>query len=162
MVVRHRALQWVALAGWLALAYAAATVGALASVQAAEFYASLHQPVWAPPPGVFGPVWTVLYTLMGVAVWRVWCSPAPRRMALTLFCVQLAANSLWSWLFFAWRLGAVASVEVVVLFALIAATIAAFWRISRIAAALLLPYLAWVGFASLLTLALWRGNPDLL
>ena len=88
------------LLGWLFAAFAAAAVGAVASVDAPSFYAQLNKPSWAPPAGVFGPVWTVLYALMGVAAWLVWRSPGPKRAALTLFGAQLAANALWSWLFF--------------------------------------------------------------
>jgi tryptophan-rich sensory protein len=79
-----------------------------------------------------------------------------------LFGAQLAANALWSWLFFAWHRGALAAVEVVVLLALIAATVAAFWRASRLAGLLLVPYLVWVSFASVLTWTVWRSNPGLL
>ena len=154
--------RFLGLIGWLLLAFAAAAVGALASVDAASFYARLDKPSWAPPPTVFGPVWSVLYALMGIAAWLVWRSPGPKLLALGLFGAQLAANALWSWLFFAWHRGALASVEVLVLLALIAATALAFWRASRLAALLLVPYLLWVAFASLLTWTLWRGNPGLL
>ncbi|HEY6820835.1 MAG TPA: TspO/MBR family protein [Burkholderiales bacterium] len=147
---------------WLLVAFVAAAVGAIASVDAASFYGQLSRPSWAPPAGVFGPVWSVLYALMGIAaglVWRV----HPRRVAgLAIFIAQLAVNALWSWLFFAWRLGALAFIDALVLFALIAVTIVLFWRASRIAAFLLLPYLAWVGFASALSWAVWKRNPGLL
>ena len=101
---------------------------------------------------------------MGIAAWLVWREQGASRMraALTLFVAQLCVNALWSWLFFAWHKGAFAFADVLVLLALIAATIAAFWRIRRLAGALMLPYLAWVGFASALTWAVWQGNPKLL
>ena len=152
----------LALAAWLLVTFAAAAVGAIASVDAAQFYAQLSKPSWAPPAGLFGPVWSVLYALMGIAAWLVWRSPAPRAVALGLFAAQLTANALWSWLFFAWHRGALAMVEILVLLALIVATVVAFGRISRAAALLLTPYLLWVGFASLLTWAVWRSNPGLL
>lgn len=148
--------------GWLLVVFVAAAVGAVASVDAPSFYAQLNKPSWAPPAGMFGPVWTVLYALMGVAAWLVWRSPGPKRAALTLFGAQLAANALWSWLFFAWHRGALAAVEILVLLALIVAMIVAFWRISRLAALLMVPYLLWVSFASVLTWAVWRSNPTLL
>jgi tryptophan-rich sensory protein len=154
--------QWLALAGWLLLVAAAAALGAVASLDAASFYAQLNKPSWAPPAGVFGPVWSVLYALMGVAAWLVWRSPTRRPGAIGLFLAQLAANALWSWLFFAWHQGALAAVEVLVLLALILATIVAFRRASRIAALLLVPYVLWVAFASALTWAVWRANPGLL
>jgi tryptophan-rich sensory protein len=143
-------------------AYAAAAVGAIASVDAASFYAQLSKPSWAPPAGVFGPVWSTLYALMGIAAWLVWRSPGPKRVALGLFGAQLAANALWSWLFFAWHRGALAAVEVLVLLALIVVTVIAFARASRLAALLLVPYLVWVSFASVLTWTVWRSNPGLL
>lgn len=156
--------QWLGLAGWLALAFAAAAIGAVASVSAREFYAALVRPAWAPPGWLFGPVWTALYALMGVSAWLVWRERgfAGARAALALFIVQLAVNALWSWLFFAWRLGGPAFAEVLLLWCLIVATVIAFRRISALAALLLLPYLAWVTFASALTFAVWRLNPALL
>lgn len=152
------------LAGWLLVVFAAAGLGAIASSGAAEFYGRLDRPDWAPPSELFSPVWTVLYLLNGVAAWLVWRREgfAGARGALTLFLVQLAANAAWSWLFFGLRSGAIAFIEVVVLWALIVATIVVFRRVSRIAALLLLPYLAWVTYAAALTLALWRANPAVL
>ena len=160
----RRSLLWdlLGLLGWLLAAFVTAAVGAVASVDAPSFYAQLSKPSWAPPAWVFGPVWTVLYGLMGIAAWLVWRSPGPKRAALTLFGAQLVANALWSWLFFAWHRGALAAVEILVLLALIVAMIVAFWRISRVAALLMVPYLLWVAFASLLTWAVWRSNPALL
>jgi tryptophan-rich sensory protein len=101
---------------------------------------------------------------MAIAAWLAWRSaglPAAR-LAAGLFAMQLLANALWSWLFFAWRLGAAAFAEVLLLWLLILATAVAFWRISRLAALLLAPYLAWVSFAAALTWAVWRANPHLL
>jgi benzodiazapine receptor len=158
------ARQVVGLVAWLAVCFAAAAIGAAASASAPAFYRELDLPAWAPPASWFGPVWTLLYALMGVSAWLVWRERGwpGVRAALAVFLVQLAANALWSWLFFAWRQGLLAFVEILVLFVLIVATIGLFWRVSRLAAALLLPYLAWVGFASALTLAIWRRNPELL
>lgn len=160
----NRSRQWLGLAGWLALAFATAAIGAVASVSAKAFYAELVRPAWAPPGWLFGPVWTALYALMGVSAWLVWRERgfAGARAALALFIVQLAVNALWSWLFFAWRLGGPAFAEVLLLWCLIVATVIAFWRIRPLAAVLLLPYLAWVTFASALTFAVWHLNPVLL
>jgi benzodiazapine receptor len=101
---------------------------------------------------------------MGVAAWLVWRARgfAGARSALLVFIVQLAANALWTWLFFVWRQGGLAFAEILVLWVLILVTTGLFWRVSRAAAALLLPYLAWVSLASVLTLATWRLNPELL
>jgi tryptophan-rich sensory protein len=162
MTSRSLPSQLVGLLAWLLAAFATGAVGAAASVDAGSFYAQLSKPSWAPPAWVFGPVWSALYLLMAVSAWLVWRSPGSRAVALGLFAAQLAANALWSWLFFAWHRGALAAVEVLVLLALIVATAVAFRRISRLAALLLVPYLVWVGFASVLTWVLWRGNPGLL
>ena len=162
MTPRSLSSQTVGLLGWLLAAFAAAALGAVASVDAASFYAQLSKPSWAPPAWVFGPVWSTLYALMGVAAWLVWRSPGSNKIALGLFGAQLGANALWSWLFFAWHRGALAALEVLVLLALILATIVAFSRTSRLAALLLVPYLLWVSFASVLTWTVWRSNPGLL
>jgi translocator protein len=162
VTLRSLPSEFVGLLGWLLAAFAAGAVGAVASVDAASFYAQLSKPSWAPPAWVFGPVWSALYALMGIAAWLVWRSPGAKGVALGLFGVQLAANALWSWLFFAWHRGAMAAVEVLVLLALIVAAVAAFSRISRLSALLLVPYLLWVSFASVLTWAVWRSNPGLL
>ena len=163
---RSGAKQFAGLVAWLILAFAAAAVGAVASVQAASFYSQLARPSWAPPPGVFGPVWSVLYTLMGVAAWLVWRQPQENgqrhTVPIALFVAQLLVNALWSWLFFAWHLGGAAFADVLVLLALIAATITAFWCVRPLAAILLLPYFAWVGFASALTWSVWQSNPGVL
>jgi len=147
---------------WLLAVFATAALGALASADAPAFYAQLAKPTWAPPAGVFGPVWSVLYLMMAFAICLVWRSPQHDKNALVLFGAQLAANALWSWLFFAWHQGALAFADVVLLWGLIAATIGAFWRTSRLAALMLLPYWLWVSFATALTFAVWRGNPALL
>ena len=158
------ARQWIGLAGWLAASYAAAAVGGVASARAGDFYQQLARPAWAPPSWLFGPVWTTLYLMMGIAAWLVWRQRGFRgaRGALTLFVVQLAANALWTWLFFAWRRGALAFGEILLLWVLIVATLLAFWRIRPLAGALLVPYLLWVSFAAALTWSVWRLNPGLL
>ena len=158
------AKQGLGLAGWLLASFAAAGMGGLASVNAAGFYGDLVRPPWAPPAWLFGPVWSVLFLLMGVSAWLVWRDHGFRGAgaALKLYLAQLLANALWSWLFFAWRQGAFAFAEVTVLWLLIAATIFSFWRLNRLAALLLVPYLAWVSFAAALNFVLWRLNPVVL
>lgn len=152
------------LLAWFAITFAAAGIGAMASAGAGEFYAQLVRPGWAPPASVFGPVWTLLYALMAFAAWSVWrirgTTTAPRTLAL--YVVQLVVNALWSWLFFGMRSGAAAFADVVLLFALVAACTVAFWRVRRLAGMLMMPYLAWVGFACVLTWQVWRLNPQLL
>ena len=164
MTQLSKTTQIIGLAGWLVICFAAAAIGAAASIQAGTFYAQIIRPDWAPPGALFGPVWTVLYTLMGISAWLVWRKGGYRTVlvALKLFFIQLAINALWSWLFFAWRLGAMAFVDIVLLLVLIVATIVAFWRYSRLAGALLVPYLLWVGFASVLNYSIWQLNPQIL
>jgi benzodiazapine receptor len=146
--------------GWLLVIVAAASVGIVTSARAASFYGQLSQPVWAPPAWLFGPMWSVLYLLMTVAAWLVWREHgfSGAGVALGLFLVQLAANALWSWLFFALHRGALSTAEIGLLWVLILATIVAFWPLHQLAALLLVPYLAWVTVASALTLSLWRAN----
>lgn len=152
------------LLGWLVLSFAAAGVGSAASVNSGAFYAELSRPVWAPPGWLFGPVWTALYTLMGVAAWLVWREDRKRgrAAALSLNVAQLVANALWTWIFFEWKSGLWAFAEILLLLALLVATVAAFWRVRRLAGALMAPYLLWVAFASCLTWAVWQANPTVL
>ncbi len=98
---------------------------------------------------------------MGISAWLVWRKSGFQKAgsALSLFLFQLAVNALWTWLFFVWHLGCLAFVEILFLWLLIIATVFMFWRHHRVAGALLLPYLAWVSFASVLTWAAWKGNP---
>jgi tryptophan-rich sensory protein len=149
------------LLGWIVLTAVAAAIAAIASTGAPAFYARLVRPSWAPAAAVFAPVWTVLYVLMAIAAWRV-SRARGGWLPLTLFVVQLGVNALWSWLFFVWRHGALALADIVLLWLLVAATIAAFWRVSRVSAILLLPYLAWITFAGLLCYRVWRANPQAL
>jgi tryptophan-rich sensory protein len=149
---------------WLVVSYGASAVGAVASIQAKSFYGQLLQPAWSPPPWLFGPVWTVLYALMAIAAWLVWRSGGFRThpIALALFLGQLILNALWSWLFFAWQLGAGAFADIVLLWMLIVATLVGFWRVRPLAGVLLLPYLLWVSFALALNYVLWQLNPQVL
>ena len=154
--------EWLGLIGWLLGVFVAAAIGALATRDARAFYAGLVKPTWAPPGWLFGPVWTALYLMMGVAAWLVWrrAGWAGAAGALSLFLGQLVCNALWSWLFFAWRRGALAFADIVLLCGLIVATLIAFAHVHRLAAILLLPYLAWVIFATALTRGIWRANVD--
>ena len=155
--------KWFGLIGWLVISFVAAGFGAVASIHAAEFYQGLVRPPWAPPGWLFGPVWSVLYTAMGISAWLVWVKQgfSGARAGLWLFMAQLMANGLWSWLFFAWHRGAPAFIDVVVLWVLILCTVVAFWRVRPVAGVLLLPYLAWVSFASALCYTTWKLNPGI-
>jgi len=130
------------------------------------WYRTLDRPAWTPPDRVFGPVWTTLYALMGVAGARVWLAEDrrtgapddPVMVALALHAIQLELNLMWSWLFFDRRRIDLALADIIALDAAIAATIVAFWRVRPDAAALLSPYLAWSSFATALNAELLRRN----
>jgi translocator protein len=156
--------QTLGLVMWLAVTFIAAGTGAVASSEAGTFFQQLVRPPWAPPAWLFAPAWTVLYILMGVSAWLVWRIQGFRanRLSLSLYIIQLVANAIWTWIFFLWKRGALAFVEILILWALIFITIIVFWRVRKLAGILMLPYLGWVSFASALTLAVWRLNPGLL
>jgi len=156
--------QITGLIAWLLVVFIAAGIGAAASVDAGPFYIHLDRPSWAPSPSIFGPVWTILYALMGIAAWLIWRSGGFRaaRFALSLFLAQLVLNALWSWLFFGWHRGALAFADLLVLWVLIVATCIAFWRIGSLPGALLIPYLLWVSFACVLDYSVWQLNPRVL
>jgi len=127
----------------------------------ATWYPVIEKPAFTPPSWVFGPVWTILYLLMGIAAFLVWQKglrvPAVR-VALVWFLVQLALNALWTPVFFGLRRIDLALVVILLLWAAIAVTIFYFLRISRLAAGLLVPYLLWVSFAMVLNASLWHLN----
>ena len=148
----------LALAGWVALCFSAASLGAI--FMPGEWYLALQKPSWNPPGWIFGPVWSALYTMMAVAAWLVWRRGgfAAQRRPLALFLTQLGLNAAWTPLFFGLHRPGLAFSEIVLLWLAIAATLAAFRPVSRVAAWLLMPYLVWVSFATMLNLALWRLN----
>lgn len=153
--------QALALFAFVAVCLAIGAIGgAVTSTSVGTWYQSLHKPPFNPPDWVFGPVWTVLYIAMAVAAWRVWrrLGFGGARHALMLFAIQLALNLAWSVVFFGFQHIGMALVEILVLLAFIGATAVAFWRADRIAGLLFVPYLGWVGFATLLNASLWRLN----
>lgn len=141
--------------------FGAAAVGsAWTSSSVDTWYAQLHKPALNPPNWVFGPVWSVLYLLMAASAWLVWRNAGWRGAgyALALFFVQLGLNVVWSGLFFGLRLPGAALVEIFFLWAAIIATAVAFLPFSRTAFWFMMPYAAWVSFASFLNFELWRLN----
>ena len=126
-----------------------------------SWYQTIERPAWNPPGYVFGPVWTLLYLMMGWAFYLVWKSDAPpqrRRSAMVLWAVQLIFNFFWTLIFFGAHEIGWALAEIIGLWVLILLTIFAFARISKTAAWLLVPYISWVSFATLLTYTIWRLN----
>lgn len=122
-----------------------------------SWYAGLRKPSWMPPAWVFGPVWTALYILMGAALWIAVSAGAPPA-AMALFATQLAMNIAWSFVFFRSRSLRWSAATIVALLATVVWTTAAFFAANRLAGALLVPYVAWVGFATLLNVNLLLNN----
>ncbi len=147
--------HWLVLPLFLLLALAAAALGAFAPP--GDWYATLNKPSFNPPAWVFGPVWTVLYVMIAVAGWRIW-RVAPKSVAMLLWFVQLALNAAWSPTFFGAQQIGLALVVIVAMWLAIGATIRAAWPIDKSAALLLVPYWAWVSFATVLNAALWKLN----
>lgn len=140
---------------------AASILGQIATMpNIPTWYAGLVKPSFNPPNWIFGPVWTLLYILMAYAFFRILRAPdsVARSRAIVLFLVQMAFNAAWSWAFFGLHSTLGGVVVIVPLLVLIALTIAAFARVDRSASYLLYPYIAWVSFASVLNIAIWRLN----
>ena len=127
-----------------------------------SWYATLVKPSFTPPNGVFAPVWTTLFLLMGISAFLVWRKGIenPRvNLALRLFIIQLILNSLWSVLFFGLRSPLLGFIEIMLLWTFILLTILYFFKVSKVAGILLLPYILWVSFAAVLNFSIWRLNP---
>ena len=148
----------LALIGWITLCFAAAAFGARYTTS--SWFEQLRKPRWNPPNQVFGPVWTILYLLMAVAAWRVWQQGgwSVQHFTLTLFLAQLLFNALWSWLFFGLKNPGLAFADIALLWVTLLVTLIAFWGVQPVAGLLLIPYLAWVTFASALNLSIWQLN----
>jgi translocator protein len=142
----------------IALGFAVAFFGA--QFPPGAWYEQLAKPAFTPPNALFGPVWTAIYVMMGVAAWLVWREKGLHHAAgpLTLYASQLALNAAWSWLFFGLQRPDLALADIVVLWVAILATMVAFWRHHVVAGALFIPYLAWVSFAVLLNFSFWQLN----
>ena len=149
---------WLALVGFVGLCLLVGSAnGALTARSVQGWYLSLARPPLTPPNWVFGPVWTVLYVMIGVAAWLVWRRQGAGR-ALRIWGWQLAVNALWSPVFFALHRIGLALAVVAALAGAVALTIRAFARVHRVAAWLLAPYLAWACFAAYLNAGFWWLN----
>jgi benzodiazapine receptor len=156
-----RLRAWLPLGGFLVVVLIVAALGGVATANnVGTWYAGLNKPVWNPPAGIFGPVWTVLYALMAVVAFRLWRERdrVGARVTLHWWWAQLAANALWSPLFFGLRAPGWALLDILVLLALLLVIATRLWRIDRLAWILWLPYMVWVGFATVLNFTLWRLN----
>lgn len=125
------------------------------------WYTFLHKPVFNPPNWIFGPVWTALYLLMGLSLFLILQKKLKKQKTflITLFLVQLVLNFFWSVIFFGWHQPLLALVEIIFLWISIALLIIDFWKFSKAAALLLVPYLCWVSFASILNFSIVLLNP---
>ena len=147
---------------FLGACYLVAWVGAQVSpgLGSTEWYDSIQKPSWNPPSWVFGPVWSLLYTLMGIAAWLVWKEVGFKnaKIAMVLFFTQLILNGLWSHIFFGMQQIGWALVEIIILLIAIVATTIAFFRKRSLAGWLMAPYILWVAFATFLTYTIWTLN----
>lgn len=151
----------IALVAFIALCFAVSVAGGLiTATSVGTWYQTLNKPPFNPPDWVFAPVWTTLYALMAIAAWRVWrrVRHGEGRGALVVFAAQLALNLVWSFLFFGLQRIDLATVQIFVLLVAVATTAVMFWRVDRTAGVLLLPYVLWVGYASVLNVSLWMLN----
>lgn len=152
----------IALVLWIALCYFVAWTGAQVSpgIASSEWYDQLNRPSWNPPGWLFGPVWTLLYTFMGIAAWRIWkqLGFSEGKRELGAFIVQLILNGLWSQIFFNMQNVGLALIEIIILLAAIVVTTVLFFRRDKIAGWLMVPYILWVTFATALNAAIWIMN----
>lgn len=156
--------RWSATVGFIVSIAICLGIGALGagltSPEIPGWYRSINKPSWNPPDSIFGPVWTMLYVMMGISAWDIWLHAGFRRSVgpLVLFAFQLFLNLAWSWIFFRQHAIGFALIEIVALWLAIVATMVAFFRRSILAGGLLVPYLAWVSFATVLNHAIWQLN----
>ncbi|CAN5741898.1 tryptophan-rich sensory protein [soil metagenome] len=164
MTARPPLVDLLALVLFVALSLGIGALGgAVTATSVNTWYAELAKPSFNPPNALFAPVWTVLQVLMGVAAWRVWraADRDTRRGPLTLFGLQLALNLGWSTVFFGLQKIGAAVATIFVLDVAVLVTLLSFRAVDRLAGLLMLPYLAWILFATVLNIALWRINPSI-
>jgi translocator protein len=153
--------SWLSLLPFLVVCFAAGGIGSLFTNKSVRtWYPQLKKPEWNPPHWVFGPVWSLLYLMMGISAWLMWREagwPAAK-VRLILFGIQLALNMGWSAIFFGVHAIGAAFGEILLLWTMIIATAVAFCPVSLLAAWLLIPYIAWVAFASYLNYRIWQMN----
>ena len=156
--MNRRTTDLIGLAFWIVLTF---SVAAFASqFEPGAWYKTIAKPPWTPPGWVFGPVWGILYMAMAVSAWLIWRKPSTvsTTLPLALYLVQLALNGLWSWLFFGRQLIGTALIDLVLLTILIILMMAMFMRIRKPAGFMMLAYLLWVSFATVLNFQIWRLN----
>jgi tryptophan-rich sensory protein len=144
----------------LLICYAAGALGSLATIpQIGTWYAGLKKPFFNPPNQVFGPVWSLLYTLMAISLFLVIRKPYPgKQVILRIFFLQLLANTLWSFFFFYFHFFIVSILDILFLLLLLFSYFRRVRRVNRFAAYCFLPYICWVSFATVLNISLWWLN----
>ena len=164
MKIQNEKSQGRSIAGLLVFLVICLGVGGLGGIATAPeikgWYATLTKPSWNPPNWIFGPMWTTLFVMMAVSAWLVWKRPGIKlnSLPMILFAIQLVLNSAWSWIFFNLHMIGAAFAELCVLWVAIAVTMYIFFKHSKLAGGLMIPYLAWVTFAGCLNFAIWRLN----
>lgn len=157
MVRQMKKANYPSLLFFIFVSQAAGLIGALVTTPAIQsWYVYLNKPFFTPPSWLFGPVWTLLYLLMGISAYLVFRNGFKKKEvehALYLFITQLTLNLLWSFIFFGYKLLFLAYIEIIVLWIFIFLTIKAFYKVDKLAGKLMIPYIFWVTFASFLNLA---------
>lgn len=143
---------------WILICFLPAIIGS--QFGPGDWYQTLAKPEWNPPNWIFGPVWTLLYILMGISVWIIWKNYGLKTAAIPIgfFVAQLVLNSLWSWFFFGLENVGLAFVDIIALWTFILITLIMFWKLNTWSGVLLIPYLAWVSFATVLNYNIWQMN----
>jgi len=151
--------KWVKLIVSILICQIAGVIGSIFTAPSiTSWYADLQKPAFSPPNWVFGPVWITLYTLMGISLYLVWNKKKNVKIPLTLFFTQLILNSIWSIIFFGLQNPFYALIEIIILWIMILVTIIRFYKISKKASLLLLPYIIWVSVATILNYYIWILN----
>jgi len=154
------AINWVLLISLIIVCNLIGAIGAIWTSSDGAWYKGINKPSFNPPSWIFGPVWSLLFTLMGISLYLVWTSPLSniKLIALTLFVIQFFLNVAWSYLFFGINKPLWSFVEILILIVFILATIIYFFKVNKISGYLLIPYILWVSFASFLNYSIWRLN----
>jgi tryptophan-rich sensory protein len=152
--------------GFVIMSLLAGFLGTLVTITGPDswFALELIKPAWQPPNFLFAPVWTTLYILMGIAAGYIFAQGWEKKevkIATVIFLIQLGLNVLWSYMFFGWHMLLGSTIEIAVLLVMICVTMYLYYRIKPVAAYLLIPYVLWVSFATVLTAAIWMMNPGM-
>ena len=153
-------INWILLIGLIVACNLIGALGALWTSSDGSWYKNIKKPTFNPPSWIFGPVWTILFTLMGISLYLVWVAPSSniRTIALIIFAIHFVLNVLWSYLFFGINNPLASLIEIFVLLIFIIVTGIYFYMVNKFAGYLLIPYLLWVSFASFLNYSIWKLN----